>query len=118
MLNEQGYNQRNLYDQIQQVLAERDPNRVLPTGLRSLLEAVRRFGNFSAHPITDLTSLQIIDVEPAEAEWCLGIIDALFDHYYVRPALDKKMLNDLDQKLQQAGINPIKPKRAHNTVSS
>ena len=109
MLNEQGYSQRNLYEQIQSVLAEKDPDKILPTGLRSLLEAVRRFGNFSAHPITDLTSLQIIDVEPAEADWCLRIIDALFDHYYVRPALDKRMLSDLDQKLQQAGINPIQP---------
>ena len=109
ILNGQGYNQRNLYDQIQKVLAEEDPNKVLPTGLRGLMQAVHRFGNFSAHQITDLTTLQIIDVDPEEAEWCLGIIDVLFDHYFVGPALNAKMLSDLDQKLEQAGIKPIGP---------
>ena len=48
-------------------------------------------------------------MEPDEAEWCLRIIDALFDHYYVGPALNARMLGDLDQKLQQAGIKPIGP---------
>ena len=109
ILNDQGYNRRNLYDQIQEVLAENHQDKVLPSGLRSLIQAVHRFGNFSAHPITDSTGLQIIDVEPEEAEWCLEIIDALFDHYYVGPALNAKRLSDLDQKLQQAGINPIGP---------
>lgn len=109
VLKNQGYEQGNLYAQIKGALAEKHPDKVLPSGLRDLIEAVRRFGNFSAHPITDVTGLQLIDVEPREAEWCLEIIDALFDHYYVRPAMNTKRLSDLDQKLQQAGINPIGP---------
>ena len=76
VLSDQGYTQRNLYNQIQGVLAEKHPDKVLPSGLRDLIDAVRRFGNFSAHPTTDSTDLQIIDVEPEEAEWCLEIIDA------------------------------------------
>ena len=109
ILYEQGYNHRNLFDQIKEVLVEKHPDKVLPTGLRSWIQAVRRFGNFSAHPITDLTSLQVIDVDPEEAEWCLQIIYALFDHYYVEPALNAKKLGDLDQKLLRAGIKPIGP---------
>ena len=88
-----------------------------PQGLRSWIQAVQRFGNFSAHPITDLTSLQVIDVDPEEAEWCLQIIYALFDHYYVGPALNAKKLGDLDQKLLRAGIKPIGP-QANNVTAA
>ena len=56
-----------------------------------------------AHPITDLTSLQIIDVEPGEAEWCLEIVAGVLDHYYVKPAANAKKLDELNQKLKQAG---------------
>ena len=109
ILREQGYNDKNLHDQIQKILAEMDPDKILPSGLDSLIKAVHKFGNFSAHPITDTTTLQIINVDPAEAEWCIDIIGDLFDHFYVRPAMAAKRLCDLDQKLQQAGIAPIGP---------
>ena len=66
------------------------------------MDAVRSFGNFSAHPVNDVTTLQIIDVEPDEAAWCLEIIEALFDHYYVRPAANAEKLANLDQKRKRA----------------
>jgi len=55
------------------------------------------------HPINDKTSLQIIDVEPQEAEWCLEILEALFDYFYVAPAAAKKKKAALDAKLTAAG---------------
>ena len=66
------------------------------------------FGNFSAHPITDQTTLQIVEVEVTEAEYCLDILDAIFDHYYVRPAEAKRRRAALDAKLQLAGKPPSK----------
>ena len=72
------------------------------------MDAIRNFGNFSAHPITDVTTLQIIDVQPEEAEWCLEIISDLFEHYYVKPAIDSQKLADLNQKLANAGKPPTK----------
>ena len=81
ILREQGYNDKNLHDQIQKILAEMDPDKILPSGLHSLIKAVHKFGNFSAHPITDTTTLQIINVDPAEAEWCIDIIGDLFDPF-------------------------------------
>ena len=108
ILRDQGYQSRNLADQINTVLEENDPDKLLPLALRNNIDAIRNFGNFSAHPITDITSLQIIDVQPEEAEWCLEIIEGLFEHYYVRPAIDAKKLVDLNQKLNQAGQPPTK----------
>lgn len=90
ILDEQGYQGRDLFQQIEGVLKDTKPEKALPPGIRGAVHAIRSFGNFSAHPITDVTSLQIIDVEPEEAEWCLQIVERLFDHYYVRPAEDKK----------------------------
>jgi hypothetical protein len=67
------------------------------------MDAIRNFGNFSAHPVTDQTTLQIIAVEPNEAEWCLDILEEMSDHYYVRPALAAERKAALDAKLAAAG---------------
>ncbi len=103
ILDQQGYTGRNLATQIDNLLNETDSNKALPSSLKRTVDAIRNFGNFSAHPVTDVTSLQIIDVEPQECEWCLGIVEQLFDHYYVRPTADAKRLVDLNAKLAQAG---------------
>ena len=108
MLKEQGYDSDNLATQIEVVLEEQDSRKALPSAVHTTVDAIRNFGNFSAHPITDKTSLQVIDVEPEEAEWCLGIIRDLFDHYYVKPALAYKKKAELDAKLQTAGKAPSK----------
>ena len=61
VLNDQGYTERNLAKQIDSVLSEPDQRRSLTSTLYDTIDVVRNFGNFSAHPVTDLTSLQIID---------------------------------------------------------
>ena len=108
ILTDQGYESTNLAQQIASVLKEDDPKKVLPDQIRKTVDAVRHFGNFAAHPITELTSLQIIEVEPEEAEWCLEIIETLFDHYYVTPARAQERREQLNQKLAQAGKKPAR----------
>ena len=108
ILRDQGYTNNNLYQQIDGVLKENDPKKTLPQGLHEIIDAIRQFGNFSAHPITDVTSLQVIDVEPEEAEWSLEIIVALFEHYYVGPAKSKSKMDALNKKLRRAGKPPVK----------
>ena len=108
ILNAQGYTGRDLAAQIDRLLKETEPDKVLPVYVRQTIDAIRNFGNFSAHPVNDVTTLQIIDVEPQEAEWCLEIVERLFDHFYVSPAVDAKRLSDLNEKLAQAGKPPAK----------
>jgi hypothetical protein len=55
------------------LLNETDPSKALPHKLRETVDAIRKFGSRSAHPIDDKTTLQVIDVEPHEAEWCVEI---------------------------------------------
>jgi hypothetical protein len=108
ILTAAGYTDRNLANQVQKAIDETSAAKALPPSLRDSLDAIRNFGNFSAHPITDRTTLQIIDVEPGEAEWCLELLIDMFDHYYVRPAVAAEKRAALAEKLSAAGKPPMK----------
>ena len=108
MLREQGYDQGKLIGQIKAVLAEQDPEKILSPTNRHVVDAIRNFGNFAAHVKRDVTSSEMIDVEPWEAEWCLEIIEGLFDEYYVKPDASEKKLQELNDKLAQAGERPAR----------
>ena len=108
ILKAQGYLAGNLSQQIDNLLAETDTTKSLPPKLRTTVDAIRQFGNFSAHPITDQTTLQVIPVQPEEAEWCLEIVHEMFDHFYVGPDVAKRKKAELDRKLVAAGKPPSK----------
>jgi len=67
----------------------------------ALLHVVRHFGNFGAHAETDVNTNEIIDVEPGEADWCLDILDTVFDFYFVQPAKADARLKELEEKLKR-----------------
>ena len=108
ILQQQGYLQRMLADQIDAVLAETDAAKALPTSLKTNVDVIRKFGNFPAHPIRDKVTSEIIDVEPEEAAWCLELVELLFDHYYIRPTADAERLADFNRRLQASGQPPTK----------
>jgi len=108
VLRKAGYTQHDLAKQVDAVLAENDARKALPSGPHGMLDAIRNFGNFSAHPITDQTTLQVIEVQEHEADYCLDVLDALFDHYYVKPEDAKRKRAALDAKLAAAGKPPSK----------
>ena len=85
MLHAHGYKDKDLAREIDLLLNEPDPKKAIPHKLRETVDGIRNFGNFAAHPIDDKTALQVIDVEDHEAEWCLEIIEELFEHFYVGP---------------------------------
>jgi hypothetical protein len=72
------------------------------------VDAIRNFGNFSAHPIRDNRTDAVIEVEPGEADWCLEILQDLLDHYYVRPDQEQAKAAALNEKLKAAGKPLIK----------
>ena len=101
MLHAHGYKSKDLAKEIDLLLNENDPKKALPHKLRQTVDGIRNFGNFSAHPIDDKTTLQVI--EPHEAEWCLQILEDVFEHFYVGPELARAMKAALDSKLKAAG---------------
>jgi hypothetical protein len=108
LLNAFGYKAKDLAKQVDAILNENDVRKSLPRSLHDSIDAIRNFGNFSAHPINEQTTLQIIDVEPEEAEWCLEILEEMFEHFYERPAVAAAKKAALDAKLAAAGKPPTK----------
>ncbi len=73
----------NLSAEIQEVINQGQ----LPSHIGQQLDAVREIGNLAAHPTKDENTGAVLEVEPGEAEWNLDVLDALFDHYFVKPAV-------------------------------
>lgn len=79
----------------------------LPAWLSTPLHAIRAVGNFSAHPMKDTATGEIVDVEPGEADWMLDLLEQLFDFYFVQPARSASFMQALNQKLEAAGKDPL-----------
>jgi hypothetical protein len=94
----------NLDNEIQQVIESGH----LPSHLSQVIDAVRQIGNFAAHPLKSQSTGEILPVEPEEAGWNLDVLEALFDFFYVQPALVTKKRDALNTKLQDAGKKPMK----------
>ena len=92
----------NLYQEIQWAIEQGN----LPSSVVDLLNVPRKVGNKAAHPSLSDASL-IVDVEPWEAEWCLEIIEALYDHVFVLPSKNRERLERLEQQQSSRGTgNP------------
>jgi hypothetical protein len=108
MLRGHGYKAKDLAHEIDLLLGEQRSGKSLPHRSRSAVDAIRNFGNFSAHPTENKASLEVIDVEEHEAESCLETIEELFDHFYDGPAVARERQKKLDAKLAAAGKPPSK----------
>jgi len=93
----------NLKNEIDEVLESGS----LPSHIAEALDAVRNIGNFAAHPTKSRATGEIVPVENGEAEWTLDVLEALFDFYFVQPALRAKKKQALNEKLKSAGKSPM-----------
>lgn len=55
-----------------------------PKHLIELLDVARKIGNLSAHPEQNRYTKEVLQIEPAEAEFCLDVLDELFKYYFVK----------------------------------
>jgi predicted ribosome quality control (RQC) complex YloA/Tae2 family protein len=103
LLNFKGYTGSDLYDQVRALLDETDPNKRLPEAVRAVVDAIRNFGNFGAHPIPETDTLKMVDVENYEAEFYLEMLGTFLEHYFVTPDRLEKEHQRLEEKIKQAG---------------
>jgi len=94
----------DLSKEIDEVLASGE----LSSLLADSIDAIRHYGNFAAHPLKSEKALEIIDVEPGEAEWSLEVLENLFDFCFVQPKRIKAKRAALDKKLEDAGKPKMK----------
>ena len=85
----------NLYNEIEAVIN----NHALPSDVVDSIDYLRKIGNLAAHPMLNSNTGEIVPVEPGEAEWCLEVIEMLFDYYFVRPAKTQQRRQAFDQKM-------------------
>ena len=89
-----GVNENNLKREIDKVISTGN----LPAEIADSLHTLREIGNFAAHPQHHQVTGEIVPVEPGEAEWCLEVIEMLYDFYFVRPADIEKRREAWEQK--------------------
>lgn len=80
----------------------------VPSLLVEQVDAVRKIGNFGAHPLKSTNTGEVLDVEPGEAEWLLGTLEGLFDFAFVHPKRLERQKAKLNEKLADAGKPPMK----------
>jgi len=79
VLRNVGVKKGKLFDEI----IEFEKSGTVSSGIITCLQALRKFGNFAAHPDLDKNTATIVDVQPGEVEFCRGIIEDLFDELYI-----------------------------------
>ncbi len=99
-----GVKLNDLSREIDEVLAAK----TLPSSLAEAIDAIRNIGNFAAHPNKSTNTGEIIEVEVGEADWCLDVLESLFDFYFVQPTKLAAKKAALNQKLAEAKRPPMK----------
>jgi len=94
----------NLSKQIDVFLEDKN----IPSHISKSVDAIRNIGNFSTHPIKELNTGEIVDVEPGEAEWSIEVIKALFDFLFIQPIRIERKRNELNLKLENLGKTVMK----------
>ena len=79
----------------------------LPSDIVDSIDLIRNIGNFAAHPTKNQSTGEILPVETGEAEWCLDVIEMLFEFYFVRPENNRAKLASINQKLADAGKHVV-----------
>ncbi len=97
-----GVKGRTLNDEIQAVIN----TNTLPSDLVDSFHTLRELGNVGAHPTKNANTGEIVPVEPLEAEWCLEVIESLYDFYFVRPENSKRRQQALHDKRYGANNSP------------
>ena len=89
-----GVKASRLKDEIEDVINNTDT----PSYISESLDHLREFGNFGAHPDLDKNTGIIMPVEQGEAEWCLEVLEMVFEFYFVRPAKEEAMQKAIDAR--------------------
>jgi predicted RNA-binding Zn-ribbon protein involved in translation (DUF1610 family) len=98
-----GAHQRELANQIKHVVDTGN----LPAHLADSLHSVAAVGNIATHTQKSVTTGEVVDVEPWEADWNLDALENLFEFCFIGPALAAARKAKLNQKQQAIGKPPV-----------
>ncbi len=90
-----GVGPSDLYSEIEDAI----PTGGMASHIVESLHTLWRFGNVAAHPTKSTNTGEIVPVGLGEAEWCLNVLDFLFDFYFVGPAEAEARRQEFEKKL-------------------
>ena len=99
--------ERTLFKEIETLearLGEDDLSRGVEPETIEAMRAVKNVDNIGAH--MTLVDGVIVDVDPAEAETLLGLIEMLFSDWYVAQAKRKERLNAIQELAKRKATQP------------
>lgn len=82
-------------------------NKTLPPALIDSILEIKNIGNFKIYPSKSLSTGEVAEASPEEAEWILDVLESLFDFYFVQPAKLMAKREALNKKLSESGKDPI-----------
>ncbi len=85
----------NLSKEIDELAA----NKTMPPSLIESIVEIKNLGNFKIYPSKSLSTGEVVDATPEEAEWVLDVLESLFDFYFVQPAKIMAKREALNKKL-------------------
>jgi hypothetical protein len=88
-----GISKKTLHEEIGEAIKRPE----LSKNTQGTLDHIRTIGNWGAHPSVDQAST-IIEVTPEEADYCLDVLELLFEDLYVRPKTTAAMAAKLKAK--------------------
>lgn len=71
----------------------------MPPSLVESIVEIKNLGNFKIYPSKSLSTGEVVDATPEEAEWILDVLESLFDFYFVQPAKLMAKREALNKKL-------------------
>lgn len=101
-----GIKHKSLAAEIDEFLKQPDT----PQHIADEIDAIRNVGNFAAHAMASKDTGEVVDVEPAEAEWLLAILESLLIYYFRLPVEIRERREALNRKLISLGKPPMKSK--------
>lgn len=101
LLGEQGHLQTLLNDKLQAAA------NTLPTYIGKNLDAMVKMGEDALQDEGNDDRSLIPDVSPAEAHLLIHVLDQLFDHYYVKPAEDRRHTDALGERIRTECRKPL-----------
>lgn len=80
----------------------------IPSYVKEAVDAIRKVGNWAAHPNKYEVTGEIVNVESEEAGWLIDVLEALFDVTFIEPKKTQERKDKLNKKLSALGELPMK----------
>jgi hypothetical protein len=108
LLTQEGCDQFSLGQQIDAFVSTMKP----PVRVVRYFDAIKELRDIGTHTKRDHESDVIVEATREQAEWTLKSVEQLFAYFFVEPAIDKEVIQSVDQMSKKLGRETGEERRA------